>query len=77
MSSASVPLAVSDLEVIVETVASNLFNKWAIEGRFTEDEIEKYSQYSVDDVVSVINDYMTLFNEQALQRATQLNIKID
>lgn len=77
MSSASVPLAVSDLEAIVETVASNLFNKWAMEGRFAEDEIEKYSQYSVDDVVSVINDYMTLFNEQALQRATQLNMQID
>lgn len=71
MADASVPLAVTDLESIVEVVAHNLYNKWAIEGRFTEKQATDYAQYSVEDTVQVINDYMSLFNEMMLQQQAQ------
>jgi hypothetical protein len=71
MADASVPLAVTDLEQIVEIVAHNLYNKWAIEGRFTEEQAIEYAQYSVEDAVQVINDYMSLFNEMMLQQQAQ------
>jgi hypothetical protein len=67
MSDSSVPLAVTDLEEIVEAVAHNLYNKWAMESRFTEEEMAKYASYSVEDTVQVINDYMSLFNEKMIQ----------
>jgi hypothetical protein len=78
MSDSSVPLAVTDLEEIVEAVAHNLYNKWAMEGRFTEEEMTKYASYSVEDTVQVINDYMSLFNEKMIQsQAEKLDLVVE
>jgi hypothetical protein len=78
MSDSSVPLAVTDLEEIVEAVAHNLYNKWAMESRFTEEEMAKYASYSVEDTVQVINDYMSLFNEKMIQsQAEKLDLAVE
>jgi hypothetical protein len=78
MSDASVPLGLNDLEEVVEAVAHNLYNKWAIEGRFTEDNMVEYAQHSVSDAVQVINDYMSLVNEKLMQQqATKLDLVVE
>jgi hypothetical protein len=68
MTDASVPLAVAELEQIVEVVAHNLYAKWAEEGRFTEDEVSQAAHNSVDDTVFVINNYMQIFNDVMLNK---------
>jgi len=78
MSDASIPVGLTDLEEIVEAVAHNLYNKWAIEGRFTEEDMIEYAQHSVSDTVQVINDYMSLFNEKLMQQqATKLDLTVE
>lgn len=68
MADASVPLAITELEQIVEVVAHNLYAKWAEEGRFTEEEIAEAAHNSVDDTVFVINNYMQIFNDIMLNK---------
>jgi uncharacterized protein YaaR (DUF327 family) len=78
MSDASVPLGLTDLEEIVEAVAHNLYNKWAIEDRFSEENMVEYAQHSVSDTVQVINDYMSLFNEKLMQQqATKIDLVVE
>jgi len=78
MSDASVPLGLTDLEEIVEAVAHNLYNKWAIEDRFSEENMVEYAQHSVSDTVQVINDYMSLFNEKMIQsQAEKLDLVVE
>lgn len=73
MTDASVPLAITELEQIVEVVAHNLYAKWAEEGRFTEDEIETAALNSVDDTIFVINNYMQIFNDVMLNKTLNQN----
>lgn len=68
---ASVPLSVKQLEQITEIVARNLLERWAIEDRFTEDQLEKATQDAVDDSAFVINEFMSLLNEVMLTTAEQ------
>jgi len=61
-----IPMSTEQLEVIVEVVARNLLEKWAIDDRFTIDEIALATKNVVDDTVFVINEFMSLFNETLL-----------
>jgi hypothetical protein len=63
-----VPMSTEQLEVIVEIVARNLLEKWAIDDRFTIDELVLATQDAVDDTVFVINEFMSLFNETMLTK---------
>ena len=68
---ANVPLSVKQLEQITEIVARNLLERWAIEDRFIEDQLEKATQDAVDDSAFVINEFMSLLNEVMLTTAEQ------
>jgi hypothetical protein len=76
MSDNSVPLAQQQLEQVVEVVARGLLEKWAIDDRFTEEQLLEYAQYSVDDTVFVINEYMSLINSLLVNQASQAGIDI-
>jgi hypothetical protein len=58
----SVPLSVNQLETIVETVSRDLLEQWALNDRFTIEELERAKQNAVDDVIFVINNFMEHFN---------------
>ena len=59
---ASVPLSLEDLQNIATHVSRDLLEKWALEDRFSEEELEKYTQLAADDTIFVINQYMEYFN---------------
>ena len=58
----SIPLPVAQLEKIISQTAQNLLEKWAVDDRFTEDQIANYAQYAIDDTVFIVNQYMIYFN---------------
>ena len=58
----SIPLPVVQLEKIISQTAQDLLEKWAVDDRFTEDQIANYAQYAIDDTVFVVNQYMIYFN---------------
>lgn len=60
---ASVPLPINQVEDIIVSVARNLLEKWAIEDRFTVDEMDKAVQNAVEDTAFVVNNFMEHFNE--------------
>lgn len=64
--SGDIPLSVSSLEKIVEVVATELLEQWAIDDRFTEENIEEAKLDAIDDAVFVINSFMNYFNEAML-----------
>jgi len=68
---ASVPISMNQLENITESVARDLLEQWAIEDRFTEDQIAKAQQDAIDDTAFVINAFMTLLNETMMTSAEQ------
>jgi len=68
--SGDVPLSVSSLEKIVEVVAVELLEQWAIDDRFTEDKIDDARQDALDDTIFVINSFMNYFNEALLTAKT-------
>jgi len=74
MSDSSTPLSVQELEMALETVARNLLEKWAIDDRFTEEEMFEYVQHSVDDTAFVINNYMEVVNDLMINRAVEKSI---
>jgi len=74
MTDNSVPLSLTELEQAVQQVAHSLLEKWAIEDRFTEDQMLQYVQYSVDDTAFVINSYMEAMNNIMITKAQQLRI---
>lgn len=74
MTDSSVPLSLSELEQAVQEVAHSLLEKWAIEDRFTEEQMLDYVQYSVDDTAFVINSYMQAMNNIMITKAQQLKI---
>ena len=61
-----VPIKLSELERIVEVVARELLEQWAIDDRFTEDQLEQAQQNAVNDTVLVVNNFMNYFNEVML-----------
>jgi hypothetical protein len=77
MSDNTTPLSVQELEVVLETVARNLLEKWAIEDRFTEEAMFDHIQYSVDDTAFVINNYMEVINDLMISKATENRIITD
>ena len=70
----SVPMNITQLETITEMVARDLLEEWAINDRFTEDQIVQATQNAISDTIFVMNKFMTLFNEQMLQTAIDKNI---
>jgi len=70
---ADVPLALTDLQNITEVVARNLLEQWAINDRFTEDQLDEATKNAVDDVVFVMNSFMELFNQKMLLQSQESN----
>lgn len=64
---ASVPLSMNDLETIVEQVARELLEDWAINNRFEESELLQAATNSVSDTAFVINRFMDMLNDAMLQ----------
>lgn len=58
----SIPLPTQQLERIISQTAQDLLEKWAVDDRFTEDQLTNYAQYAIDDTVFVVNQYMIYFN---------------
>lgn len=79
MSDNSIPLPTVKLEQIISQTAQDLLEKWAIDDRFTEEELTNFAQYAIDDTVFVINQYMIYFNmimqEMSLGNAEQIITK--
>jgi hypothetical protein len=69
--SGDIPLSVSNLEKIVEVVATELLEQWAIDDRFTEENIEEAKLDAIDDTVFVVNSFMNYFNEAMLTANAQ------
>jgi hypothetical protein len=65
----SVPLSMNQLEEIAEMVSRDLLEKWAIDDRFTEEEMEKAAQNAVDDTIFIINNFMEHFNNVMIQQS--------
>ena len=62
MTDNSIPLPTQQLERIISQTAQDLLEKWAVDDRFTEDQLTNYAQYAIDDTVFVVNQYMIYFN---------------
>jgi hypothetical protein len=79
MSDNSIPLSTLKLEQIISQTAQDLLEKWAIDDRFTEEELTNYAQYAIDDTVFVVNQYMIYFNmvmqEMSLENAEKIITK--
>jgi ribosomal protein S13 len=58
----SVPLSMHQLEAIAEAVARDLLEEWAINDRFTIEQLEEAKQNAVNDAIFVINNFMEHFN---------------
>jgi hypothetical protein len=70
----SVPLSMKELENITTVVARDLLEEWAINDRFSEDQLERATQDAVDDVVFVISNFMEHFNAYMIQQAEQVKL---
>jgi hypothetical protein len=57
------------LEDIATSVARDLLENWALNDRFTEEELEQATQHAVDDTIFVINNFMEHFNEYMMFEA--------
>jgi hypothetical protein len=70
----SVPLSVNKLEMIVETIARNLLEEWAINDRFSTDDLESAKQNAVNDTVFIVNEFMEHFNTYMMTEAEARNL---
>jgi hypothetical protein len=70
----SVPLSTNQLETIVEIVARDLLEQWALDDRFGIDDLTKAQQDAVDDTVFVINQFMEHFNTYMMFEAEKKNL---
>ncbi len=68
---ASVPLSVAQLEKIVEIVATDLLEEWALNDRFSEEDLENAKKNALNDSIFVIDTFMSLFNETMSAEAEQ------
>jgi hypothetical protein len=66
-----IPLNLESLEKIVEVVATELLEQWAIDDRFTEDKVEEAKQDALDDTIFIVNSFMNYFNEAMLTAKTE------
>jgi len=71
---ASVPLSVQQLEEIATSVAQELLESWAINDRFSEEQMEQASQYAVDDTLLVINKFMEQFNQHMVTESEKVSL---
>lgn len=60
---ASVPVSLNQLETAAEIIATNLLEDWALNDRFTIDELEAAKKNALDDTIFVINEFMSVVNE--------------
>jgi len=68
---ASVPLSMFQLEQITEIVARDLLEQWAIDDRFTEEQMEEATKNVVNDTVFVISNFIEHFNEVMLTQSKE------
>lgn len=64
---AEVPVSIEDLNNIAVAVARDLLEKWAIDDRFTEEQLNEYSQYASEDTIFIINKYMEYLNFKMME----------
>jgi len=69
----SVPLSMQQLEDIATEVSRNLLEQWAIDDRFSEEDMVKAAQNAVNDTIFVINNFMEHFNSYMLTESEQKN----
>ena len=74
MGDSSIPLSLTELENAIQQVAHSLLEKWAIEDRFTEDQLLEYTHHSVDDTAFVINSYMEAVNNILVTKAQEIKL---
>jgi 3-deoxy-D-arabino-heptulosonate 7-phosphate (DAHP) synthase len=73
---ASVPVSMEQLESITAQVAEELLEEWAINDRFTEDQIENARSWAIDDTVLIVNSFMEKFNTAMLEQAEEKKLII-
>jgi hypothetical protein len=71
---ASVPLSVEQLEQIATNVAQDLLQEWAINDRFSEENMVQAAQHAVEDTIFVIENYMEQVNNLMMVEAERKNI---
>lgn len=64
-------MSVNQLEDITTSVARDLLEQWAINDRFTIDELEEAKKNVVDDTIFVINNFMEHFNNLMMQASQE------
>lgn len=70
---ANVPLSLNSLEEIATTVARELLEQWAIDDRYTEENILEATQNAISDTLFVINRYMEEVNTYMLVESEKKN----
>lgn len=70
---ANVPLSINSLEEIATTVARELLEQWAIDDRYTEENIIEATQNAISDTLFVINRYMEEVNTYMLVESEKKN----
>jgi hypothetical protein len=73
---ANVPVSMKKLEEITAIVAEDLLEEWAINDRFTEDQLEDARKWAVDDAVLIINSFMENLNTAMLEEAQEKKLII-
>jgi enamine deaminase RidA (YjgF/YER057c/UK114 family) len=67
----SVPIPMNQLEDITTAVARDLLEQWAINDRFTLEELEEAKKNVVEDTIFVINNFMEHFNNLMMQASQE------
>lgn len=70
---ANVPLSMQALEEIAVSVSRDLLEQWAIDDRYTEENIVEATENAISDTIFVINRYMEEVNTHMLVEAEKKN----
>ena len=73
---ANVPVSMEKLESITAQVAEELLEEWAINDRFSEEQIHEAKNWAIDDTVLIINSFMEKFNTAMLEEAQDAKLII-
>ena len=73
---ANVPVSMEKLESITAQVAEELLEEWAINDRFSEEQINEAKTWAIDDTVLIINSFMEKFNTAMLEEAQDAKLII-
>lgn len=73
---ANVPVSMEKLESITAQVAEELLEEWAINDRFSEEQINEAKTWAIDDTVLIINSFMEKFNTAMLEEAQDTKLII-